>query len=43
MRSKTAKIDTDVEIEAKRIQRGQLVLLTGTSAGFSIGGVLIKY
>ena len=31
------------EIEAKRIQRGQLVLLTGTSAGFSIGGVLIKY
>lgn len=30
-------------IESGDIQRGQTCLLTGTSAGFSIGGILIKY
>lgn len=31
------------EVEAGRIKRGDLCLLCGTAAGFSIGGILIKY
>lgn|GEM_PF-35160 len=30
-------------IEQKRITRGDLILLVGTSAGFSMGGVLLEY
>lgn len=30
-------------IEEKQIRRGQYCMITGTSAGFSIGGVLFKY
>ena len=30
-------------IKSKRLQRGERVLMMGTSAGLSIGGVLIEY
>jgi 3-oxoacyl-[acyl-carrier-protein] synthase-3 len=30
-------------IEQKRIERGDLVLLIGTSAGFSVGGMILRY
>ena len=33
----------DVAVQSKRIKRGQTVLLIGTGAGLSIGGVVMEY
>ncbi len=30
-------------IESKKIKRGDIIVLAGTSAGFSIGGIILKY